>query len=118
MSNFDFLKDEWDSLYRTVAKAESWIHTESKASAHTSRMALEECVHRMYEMEYLTFPFNKSLYNRTHDPDFESIVPSRYYSGLEITRKIGNNGAHFGRRVTATDAEKSLRYLFDFIKYH
>ena len=117
MSNFDFLKDEWDSLFRTVAKAESWIHTESKASAHTSRMALEECVHLMYEMEYLTFPFNKSLYNLTHEPDFESIVPARYYSGLEITRKIGNNGAHYGRRVTSEDAEKSIRYLFDFLKW-
>ncbi len=117
MSNFDFLSDEWGSLFQTAAKAESWINTEPKASAHTSRMALEECVHLMYDMEYLELPYNTSLYNLIHESEFQSILPTRYFSGLEIIRKTGNNGAHYGRRVTPGDAEKSVRYLFDFVKW-
>jgi len=117
MSNFDFLKAEWTSLFKTAAKAESWINPEPKASALTSRLALEECVHLIYQMEYLRLPFNKDLYNLIQEPDFKSILPIRYSSGLEIVRKIGNNGAHYGRRVTAQDAEKSIRYLFDLLKW-
>lgn len=117
MSNFTFLKNEWSSLFRSASKAESWVNTEPKASAHQGRLALEECVDRIYQMEYLEKPYHADLYNLVNNEEFKSLLAPHHLNGLKVIRITGNNGAHYGKRVTAQDAEVSLKYLFDFLKY-
>ena len=68
MSNFSFLNTEWNSLYQKVKKAEERVRTEPVSTARYCRQAMEEAVHRIYELEYLELPYNTDLANLTHTP--------------------------------------------------
>lgn len=118
MSNFDFLKPSYSNLHRVMVKAESRVFTEPKTAAHSCRLALEEAVHLIYREERFEMPFDTRLANLMRERDFTETVSSSVYNGVyEYTRKIGNNGAHYGKTVKGKDALISIRYMFDFLKW-
>jgi len=118
MSNFDFLKESYSNLHRTMVKAESRVFTEPKTAAHSCRLALEEAVHLIYQEERFDMPFDTRLANLMRERDFKSLMPESIYVGVNFyTRKIGNDGAHYGTSVRGKDALISIRYLFDFLKW-
>ena len=117
MSNFQFLKEEWNSLYKKVSKAEERVNTEPISTASYCRLALEEVIHQVYELEQLEKPFNTELVNLMNDEQVKAIIPLSYREGLHLVRKIGNNASHFGKNVSSSDALIALKYLFPFLKW-
>lgn len=63
MSNFQFLQEEWSSLYRKVILAEQRVFTEPVSSASYCRIVLEECMHLIYDLEHIDLPYNTELVN-------------------------------------------------------
>lgn len=116
MSNFSFLR-EWPSIFSKVKKAEERVYSEPVSTASYCRLVLEECIHKIYDLEYLELPYNKDLVNLMVQEEFREIVPQQHLDGLHIARKTGNNAAHYGRRVSSADALVSLKYLFAFLKW-
>lgn len=117
MSNFSFIKDHLGSFYEKAIKAEQRVHTEPVSSASYSRLILEEGIHRIYETEYLDYPFNKELSNLMAQESIKDILPSSILDGLHIVRKNGNNAVHYGKRVSSSDALVSLKYIYTFLKW-
>lgn len=117
MSNFLFLKEEWPSLYGSMQKAEERVFSEPVYTASTCRLVVEECMHRLFEIEYLELPYNKELVNLLNDESVKSIVPFNHLNGLHIVRKTGNNAVHYGNRISKQDAETSLLYMYGFLKW-
>ncbi|MBL4585448.1 MAG: DEAD/DEAH box helicase family protein, partial [Flavobacteriales bacterium] len=117
MSNFQFLKEAWPSLYGKMKKAEERVFSEPISTASKCRLVLEECMHLIFDIEYLELPYNKELVNLLTDESIKGIVPFNHLNGLHIVRKTGNNAVHYGRRVTTQDAETSIVYMYGFLKW-
>lgn len=118
ISNFDFLKEGFPSIYYNVKVAESRVFTEPKNAAYLLRLVLEEAVHNLYQIEPLEIPFDvDGLASLLRADDFVNTIPSAFIDRLHIVRKIGNNGAHYGKKVSTKDALTSIRLLFEFLKW-
>ena len=78
-----------------MKKAEERVFTEPVSTAFKCRLVLEECVHRIYNIEHLERPYNGDLSNLMHQEEFKGIVYF-HIQGLHIVRKTGNNAAHYG----------------------
>jgi type I restriction enzyme, R subunit len=118
MSNFDFLTNEWISLYNKTKKAEERIITEPVSSATYCRLVLEECIHSMYELEFIELPYNKELASLLMQEELKDLIPSNIYAGVQIVRKTGNRAVHHGRKVQSSDALIGIKYLYTFLKWY
>ncbi len=116
-SNFQFLAEEWTSLYKKMQKAESRIRTEPISAATYCRLSLEECLHHLYKEHHITLPYNKTLRSLMEEQEIRSIIPARLDSSANIVRKIGNNAAHHGRSMGKEEALRCVRHLYDFLKW-
>ncbi|MDC1384407.1 DEAD/DEAH box helicase family protein [Crocinitomicaceae bacterium] len=117
MSNFNFLKQDWSSLYQKMLKAEERVHVEPVSTALSCRLVLEECIHLLFDLEHLEKPYNTELHNLMTDEEIKRVIPYQLRDGLHIVRKTGNNAAHYGKRVTNKDALISIRYIYSFLKW-
>lgn len=117
MSNFQFLQEEWSSLYSKVKIAEERVFTEPVSSAGYCRMVLEESIHKLYAQEHLDNPFNTELVNLLQDEQVKNIIPYQLLEGLVYVRKTGNNAVHYGNRITGQDALVSIKYLYSYLKW-
>ena len=117
MSNFQFLQEEWSSLYRKVILAEQRVFTEPVSSASYCRIVLEECMHLIYDLEHIDLPYNTELVNLLNEEQIKSVLPHQIREGLAYVRKTGNNAVHYGNRITGSDALVSIKYLYPFLKW-
>jgi type I restriction enzyme R subunit len=117
MSNFTFLQKEWLSLYTKMKTAEQRVFTEPVSTAGYCRLVLEECVHLIYDFEHIEKPFNSDVFGMLSEEAINSIIPHQIRDGLHIVRKTGNNAVHFGQRVSNKDANISIKYTYDFLKW-
>ena len=117
MSNFQFLQEEWSSLYGKVKIAEERVFTEPVSSAGYCRMVLEESIYKLYALEHLDKPFNTELVNLLQDEQVKNIIPYQLLEGLVYVRKTGNNAVHYGNRITGQDALVSIKYLYSYLKW-
>ncbi len=117
MSNFQFLKTEWPSLFTKIKKAEERVYTEPVSAASYGRLLIEECTHLIYEYEYIELPYNQDIYNLLSQEEIRAIIPIEHQNALTIARKIGNAAAHYGKKTSAKDALISIKHLFGFLKW-
>jgi len=117
MSNFNFLKKEWLSLYSKIIIAEERAYTEPVYTSSTCRLVLEESMHLLYSIEHIDKPFNTELVNLMSEEAVKRAVPTQLLDGLHIVRKTGNNASHFGNRITSKDSVISLRYMYAYLKW-
>ena len=117
MSNFSFLQAEWPHLYKKIKKAEERVNTEPYSTAHANRWVLEACLHHIYKVEHIDFPYNTQLVNLLTNNDVQSILPASQMNGLHLVRKIGNTASHYGKTTSSKSALVSLRYLYVFLKW-
>lgn len=117
MSNFNFLQAEFKGLYSKMVKAEERVFTEPLSAASYCRIVLEECVHKIYDIELLEKPFNQELVNLLQDEQMQSLIPYQLKEGLTYVRKTGNQAVHYGSRISSREALISIKYLFQFLKW-
>ena len=120
MTNFDFLKTtpDFDAFSDVAISAEKILHIDVDACAFNCRRAMEFAVKWMYSVDKeLELPYSDNLQTLIDSPDFRNIIGFDIWKRMDIIRKIGNNAAHGGKKVTKEQAELCLENLFVFLDF-
>lgn len=117
MSNFQFLRTQWPTLYREARDAEKLVRITPKAAAVNCRIALEKGVNWLYDNAYeLERPYDTTLSNLIHQPAFKNLLSYGIFHEINLIRRFGNNGAH-GKSVSRDEAIAAIKYLFRFLSF-
>jgi len=92
-----------------MRKAEQRVYSEPLSAASYCRLVLEECINKLYDIEYIERPYNKELVNLMGQEEIKELIPHHHFNGLHIVRKTGNKAAHFGKRLTKDEALISIK---------
>lgn len=115
-TNFTFLKNEWQEIYDSAAKAESNILSDPRTSCFYARRTLELTVNWMYQYdEYLTMPFDTSLYGLTSDEKFKDNMPNAVFLKIGFVRKASNKAVHEKGDISEQTALQIVSELFHFL---
>ena len=120
MTNFDFLKNTPDfSTFSDVAiSAEKILHIDVDSCVLNCRRAMEFAVKWMYSVDRdLVMPYQDNLVSLMNDEKFRDIIGNDIWRRMEFIRKLGNNAAHGGKKVTQEQAELCLENLFVFLDF-
>ena len=118
MTNFDFLKNEekFDSFAETAVTAEKLLNIDIDSCVLNCRRAMEFAVKWMYSVDKeLKPPYEQTLVCLINDENFRDIMGEDTYRRMEFIRKVGNNAAHSGKKVTKEQAELCLENLYYFM---
>ena len=118
MSNFDFLKNEkkFDSFSNVAVTAEKLLNIDIDSCVLNCRRAMEFAVKWMYSVDKeLKPPYEQTLVCLINDENFRDIVGEDTYRRMDFIRKVGNNAAHSGKKVTKEQAELCLENLYYFM---
>ena len=116
-SNFSFLKDEWDFLFKLAFEAEKNAKTAPVTSAFYSRLTLEQMVNWLFENEgFLTQPYQTTLSARMSEITFRQLVPVAIFNNIDYIRREGNIAAHQGKSSSKVSVA-SVRFLFRFLNW-
>ena len=118
MTNFDFLKNDkkFDSFAETAMTAEKLLNIDIDSCVLNCRRAMEFAVKWMYSVdEELKPPYEQTLVCLINDENFRDIVGEDTYRRMDFIRKVGNNAAHSGKKVTKEQAELCLENLYYFM---
>lgn len=120
MTNFDFLtKDKQFETFSSVAiAAEKTLHIDLSTSIINCRRAMEMAVKWMYSVDgALVMPWQDTLVSLMNTEEFRELVSDDLWTRMDFIRKVGNNAAHGGKKVTIEQAELCLENLFIFLDF-
>jgi len=120
MTNFDFLKKDpqFNRFADAAIAAEKILHIDIEACVLNCRRAVEIAVKWMYSVDgELVMPYQDKLVSLINTDEFREIVDIDIWRRLELIRKVGNNAAHSGRKVTEEQATHCLENLFIFMDF-
>ncbi|AWN14241.1 DEAD/DEAH box helicase family protein [Salinisphaera sp. LB1] len=113
MTNFQFLRPEFASLYEPAADAEQLAHSDPRAACMRIRFALERAVHWLYDYDRsLRRPYDRGLHALLSQPEFEALLPPPVLQKARLIQKQGNQAVHSNRVVRTRDALQLCRDLF------
>ena len=79
---------------------------------------MEFAVKWMYSVdEGLVMPYQDSLVSLMNAEDFRDIVGADIWRRMDFIRRIGNNAAHTGKKITEEQAALCLENLFVFLDF-
>ena len=123
MTNFDYLKSnpQFDAFVDVAVSAERIINIDPEACIIDCRRSMEFAIKWMYSVDKsLVMPYQDNLNSLMHTEEFKDIVDADLWRRLDFIRRMGNNAAHTGKKITFDQAALSLQDLFvflDFIAY-
>ncbi len=120
MTNFDFLtKDkQFDTFSSVAVAAEKTLHIDLSTSIINCRRAMEMAVKWMYSVDRaLVMPWQETLVSLMNNEEFREIVGNDIWRRMDFIRRVGNNAAHSGKKVTEEQAELCLENLFVFLDF-
>ena len=120
MTNFDFLLFEKDftSFASVAVSAERILHIDPSACVLNCRRAMEFAVKWMYSVDKgLVMPYQDSLVSLMNTEDFRDIVGADIWRRMDLIRRMGNNAAHTGRKITEEQAVLCLENLYVFLDF-
>ncbi len=120
MTNFDFLKKDkrFEAFCNVAIAAENVLHIDIDSCVINCRRAMEFAVKWMYSVDSsLVMPYQDTLVSLMNEDDFRDIVGNDIWRRMDFIRKIGNNAAHNGKKVTSEQAELCLENLFVFLDF-
>lgn len=123
MTNFDYLKGEpkFSTFTDVAISAEKIIQIDPEASIINCRRSMEFAIKWMYSVDtYLIMPYQDNLHSLMYTDEFKEIVDEDLWRRLDFIRRMGNNAAHTGKKITFDQAALCLQDLFiflDFIAY-
>ena len=118
MTNFDFLKKNPDfGAFSDVAiSAEKLLHIDIDACVINCRRAMEFAIKWMYSVDRdLVMPYQDNLVSLMNEDSFRHLIGNDIWRRLEYIRKLGNNAAHGGKKITREQAELCIENLFVFL---
>lgn len=120
MTNFDFLKKEpqFDSFANVAISAEKILHIDMEASVINCRRAMEFAIKWMYSVDgSLVMPYQDTLVSLMSTEEFRDIVDPDLWRRLNFIRRVGNNAAHNGKKITLDQAKLCLENLYIFLDF-
>ena len=120
MTNFDtFLSAPQFSSFAPVAvSAERILHIDPSACVLNCRRAMEFAVKWMYSVDKaLVMPYQDSLVSLMNAEDFRDIVGADIWRRMDLIRRMGNNAAHNGKKITEEQAALCLENLYVFLDF-
>ena len=120
MTNFDFLKKQpqFDSFANVAISAEKILHIDMEASVINCRRAMEFAIKWMYSVDgSLVMPYQDTLVSLMSTEEFRDIVDPDLWRRLDFIRKVGNNAAHNGKKITLDQAKLCLENLYIFLDF-
>ncbi len=120
MTNFDFLENipQFHSFAKAAISAEKILHIDMEASVLNCRRAMEFAVKWMYSVDgSLVMPYQDTLVSLMNTEEFRDIVDSDLLKRMDFIRRLGNNAAHGGRKITLDKAKLCLENLYIFLDF-
>lgn len=120
MTNFDIFTRTaaFTAFGETAVKAEKILPIDPEASVLNCRRAMECAVKWMYSVDSaLRLPYDDRLVNLMNTEEFRGIVDDNLWRRMDFIRRVGNNAAHAGKKITAEQAELCLENLFFFLDF-
>lgn len=120
MTNFDFLLSDpqFNTFSFAAVAAENTLHIDVDSCAINCRRAMEFAVKWMYSVDKSLYrPYQDNLRSLMNSEDFRDIVGSDIWKRMDFIRKVGNNAAHGGGKVTEAQAELCLENLYVFLDF-
>lgn len=94
------------------------MHIDPSACVLNCRRAMEFAVKWMYSVdEGLVMPYQDSLVSLMNAEDFRDIVGADIWRRMDFIRRIGNNAAHTGKKITEEQAALCLENLYVFLDF-
>ena len=120
MTNFDFLQSDpqFASFADVAVASERMIYIDPSASILNCRRAMEFAVKWMYSVDSsLAIPYQDTLISLMNTEEFHKLVGIDIMQRMHFIRKMGNNAAHTGNKVSFDQAALCLENLFVFLDY-
>ena len=120
MTNFDIFTStpEFEAFASVAVAAEKILHIDPAACVLNCRRAMEFAVKWMYSVdEGLVMPYQDSLVSLMNAEDFRDIVGADIWRRMDFIRRIGNNAAHTGKKITEEQAALCLENLYVFLDF-
>ena len=118
MTNFDFLKKnpDFEAFSDVAISAEKLLHIDIDACVINCRRAMEFAIKWMYSVDRdLVMPYQDNLVSLMNEDSFRHLIGNDIWRRLEYIRKLGNNAAHGGKKITREQAELCIENLFVFL---
>ena len=103
MTNFDYLKSnpQFDAFVDVAVSAERIINIDPEACIIDCRRSMEFAIKWMYSVDKsLVMPYQDNLNSLMHTEEFKDIVDADLWRRLDFIRRMGNNAAHTGKKIT------------------
>ena len=111
MSQFNFIKAEWPSIFVQAQKAEDYILNDPRAACFQARFALEQIMHWLFDHESnLRRPYEDTLSAMIGEPSFKRMAGGISQKAYLI-KNNGNKAVHSSAKVPEAKAISSVREL-------
>ena len=120
MTNFDIFaaNPQFDPFASVAVSAERILHIDPSACVLNCRRAMEFAVKWMYSVDKaLVMPYQDSLVSLMNTEDFRDIVGADIWRRMDLIRRMGNNAAHTGKKITEEQAALCLENLYVFLDF-
>lgn len=120
MTNFDIFTStlQFESFASVAVSAEKILHIDPSACVLNCRRAMEFAVKWMYSVDKaLVMPYQDSLVSLMNTEDFRDIVGADIWRRMDLIRRMGNNAAHTGKKITQEQAALCLENLYVFLDF-
>ena len=120
MTNFDIFATipQFEPFASVAVSAERILHIDPSACVLNCRRAMEFAVKWMYSVDKtLVMPYQDSLVSLMNAEDFRDIVGADIWRRMDLIRRMGNNAAHTGRKITEEQAVLCLENLYVFLDF-
>ena len=123
MTNFDYLKKEpkFNTFSDVAIAAEKILYIDPTSCIINCRRAMEFAIKWMYSVDAsLSMPYQDNLISLMSTEEFRDIIDEDLMKRMDFIRKMGNNAAHSGKKITEDQAIlclENLQIFFDFVCY-
>ena len=123
MSNFKFLLSDpgFVPFAEVAISAEKILHIDPAVSVLNCRRAMEFAVKWMYSVDKeLEMPYQDNLHSLMTREEFRQIVGQNIFNRMDFIRRMGNNAAHAGKKITHEQGLlclENLHVFLDFVAY-
>ena len=120
MTNFDFLQSEprFAGFAEAAISAEKLYAVDAAACAIGCRRAMEFAVKWMYSVDAaLVLPYQDTLFSLMNAEEFREVVGGDLYRRMDYIRRVANDAAHAGRKVTTDQAALCVENLYWFMDF-
>jgi type I restriction enzyme R subunit len=115
MSQFAFLKAEFEDQFHAAERAERYALSDPGTSIIHARRALEIGVRWMFESDRdLPEPYESTLNAYIHGPEFKALAEGRVFNVARKVQKAGNRAVHEARPPTQYQAVEIVSALYQF----